>query len=219
MADTERIRSSPAKSVDSKVLPSFYAGIVAELEPIYRDIDEFFLSLQDRLKLETDKTLKEDALNHTVDIYVRREISNNPFAEILATLSQLCRECDVIIGIRNNVFNMISLQYKVYNAIAHRVPVIITNALIKRCEADGCKIEAETDFGGADGVLIEGNYIITPYSISTQYRFPVSRTPKVHKTITENISNSGYCEDVKRYLLGELDVWLAEGLEDTLRDS
>ena len=209
MAASDQIRSSPAKSVDSKVLPSFYAGIVAELEPIYRDIDEFCLRLQDRLKLKTDKTLKKDVLNHTVDIYVRREISNNPFVEILATLSQLCRECNDIIGIRNNVFNMISLQYKVYNAIAHRVPAIIKDTLIERCESyGGCQIDAEPDFDGADGVLIEGNYIITPYSISTQYRFPVSCTSKAHKTITENISNSDYCEDVKRYLLGELDVWM-----------
>ena len=86
MADTEHIRSSPAKSVDSRVLPSFYAGIVAELEPIYRDIDEFFLRQHDRLKLKTNETLKEDALNHTVDIYVRREISNTSFVEVLAAL-------------------------------------------------------------------------------------------------------------------------------------
>ena len=214
MAASDQIRSSPAKSVDSKVLPSFYAGIVAELEPIYRDIDEFCLRLQDRLKLKTDKTLKKDVLNHTVDIYSRREISNNPFVEILATLSQLCRECNDIIGIRNNVFNMISLQYKVYNAIAHRVPAIIRDTLIERCESDGCQIKAARDFGGADGVLIEGNYIITPYSISTQYCFPVSRTSKAFKIITEDISNSDYCEDVKRYLLGELNVWITKAASE-----
>jgi hypothetical protein len=206
MAETTSIRSSPAKSVDSRVLPSFYAGIVAELEPIYRDIDKFCLRFQDRLKLETDDTLKDDTLSHTVDIYVRREISNNSFVEILTVLSQLCRECGDIIDVRNNVFNRLSLHYKVYNAIAHRVPVIIRDALIKRCDSDDCR--KGKDNNGADGVLIEGKYIITPYKICTKYGFLVRPTPEAHKAIKEDISNSGYCEDVKRYLLGELDVWM-----------
>ena len=216
MADTEQIRSSPAKSVDSEVAPKFYASVAAELEPHYTDIDEFCARLQDRLTPTTGETLKTDVLHHTIDCHAQEIISNTPVVEALSILSQLCRECEEYVAPKPYFVDSIHLKYKVYSSVVHCVPKIIRDCLIKRDVHGDSSIENATDNDGADGVLIEGKYIITPYKICTQYGSLLRRNPKTHKTISEVISNSHYSEDVKRYLLRELDVWLSEG---TLWDS
>ena len=210
------IRSSPAKSVDSKILPDFYPKFKAHIEPLYKKVDIFHESIGDEnLPGGTIEELKDNIMNLAIDNYVKEVFSDMEGVQAITLFSQLCRETkkesENHIPKDNN--QDITIEYDIYHSIVCIVSNHIRTYLHSVCakHRKGLTIDY---YGGEESAIALDipsdrlKYIIAPDSIAETApgRFG---TPK-YDVFCENVTNSDYPEEVKEYVLGQAKILLAK---------
>ena len=119
---TTGIRSSPAKSVDSKILPDFYSKFKAHIEPLYKKVDIFHESIGDEnLPGGTIEELKDNIMNLAIDDYVKEVFSDMEGVQAITLFSQLCRETkkkrENHKPMENDDSEDTTIEYDIYNSV------------------------------------------------------------------------------------------------------
>ena len=211
------IRSSPAKSVDSKILPDFYPKFKAHIEPLYKKVDIFHESIGDEnLPGGTIEELKDNIMNLAIDNYVKEVFSDMEGVQAITLLSQLCRETkkesENHIPKDNN--QDITIEYDIYNSIVCIVSNHIRTYLHSVCAKHGKRLTIDYYGGEENAIALDIpsdrlKYIIAPDSIAEITVDGGFGMPK-YDVFCENVANSDYPDEVKEYTLGQAKILLVE---------
>ena len=206
------VSSSPAKSVDSSVLPSFYSSIISGLDALYIEVERFKERIGEKnLQGGNTKSLKRDILHRVIDNYIEdmfndRDSEQNTVSK-LTYLAQLCREA----SIEHAKSPIQRLTYDVSDYIISCVPKYIKNRIEAIVYCHTGKKMPDLISCGMDGIDIHTTeyYTLTPYNIIHWLNSGV----KSYSNIYNDIEASDYPEVVKEYILAQITVFILRAKE------
>ena len=207
MAAADQIRRSPAKSVDGKVLPSFYSYITSRLDTLYIEVERFKERIGEKnLKGGNTTCLKRNILSRAIDNYLEDMFNDGDSEQDtiskLTDLAQLCREA----SLECSKHHLFTPEYNVYDSIISRVPKYIKNRLESIYQDHTGKTNMCRLSSDPDKIVVEcaKNFVIlTPYNV-----YCLGDPSKSYSNIYSYIEASDYPEVVKAYFLAQVTVFI-----------